>query len=255
MIPDTFIIGNVMIKLDAIGSTNDYAHDLLTKGEEIPEGTVVIAENQVAGRGQRGNLWVSEPGKNLTLSVVLKPKFLSPSDQFELSKAISVGIASYLREVLTVNMSAIRIKWPNDIYVGSDKICGILVENTIGGLRISHSIVGIGLNVNQEKFDSDLRNPTSMKLTGGKLFDINLVKNKLCSFLDKRYIDLRNGAYQKIDEEYLEFLYKYQEWGAFEVNGKAIVGKITGVTKSGKLILELEDGKEIQCDFKEVTFS
>ena len=88
---DTLVIGNMIIKLDAIASTNDYLHDLLTKEEKVPEGTVVIADNQHQGKGQRGSSWVSEPGKNLTFSFVLYPKFLRPSDQFELSKAISIA--------------------------------------------------------------------------------------------------------------------------------------------------------------------
>lgn len=254
MLPDTLVFGRIKIKLDAIGSTNDYIHDLLTKGEDLTEGTVVFAENQSAGRGQRGNKWDSEPGQNLTFSVVLFPKFLSPSDQFSLSKAISLGIVSYLSEVLSVNMSAIRVKWPNDIYVKDKKIGGILIENAVSGTKLIHSIIGIGINVNQEEFNPGLPNPSSMKLVAGCGFELNEVLSELCTHLDRRYFELRNCSHQNMHTEYLDKLYEYQVWRDFKVKGVAIRGRILDVMRSGKLVIEVKDGEDIQCDYKEVVF-
>ena len=255
MLSDIFVIGNSTIKLGAIASTNDYMRELLTKGEKITEGTVVIAENQHGGKGQRGNKWVSEPGANLTFSIVLYPKFLRPSDQFELSKAISLGIISYLADTLPVNLSEIKVKWPNDIYVGSEKVCGILIENLVSGNRLTHSIVGIGLNVNQKIFDKSLSNPSSMKLLSETEYDLSLTLNGLCHCLDRRYIDLRNNSTQRINKEYLSALYKFEEIWDYEIKGVPVRAQIVGVSETGALIMEDEHGKQVHCNFKEVVFS
>ena len=255
MLSDIFVIGSSTIKLDAIASTNDYTRDLLTKSEKITEGTVVIAENQHGGRGQRGNSWISEPGSNLTFSIVLYPKFLSPSDQFVLSKAISLGIVSYLAESLPVNVSEIKIKWPNDIYVGAKKLCGILIENSVSGNKLNHSIVGIGLNVNQESFDASLPNPTSMKILGGKAYDLLTCFEALCACLDRQFIELRNNASKRINTEYLNALYQFEESGIYIINGVTVQARIVGVSKAGALELIKDDGKKVECNFKEVVFS
>jgi len=255
MLPDTFVIGNTMIKLDATTSTNDYAHNLLTKGENIVEGTVVIADNQHKGKGQRGNIWVSEPGLNLTFSIILYPKFLHPSDQFELSKAISLGIVSYLRRALPVNLSAITVKWPNDIYVDDKKVCGILIENLVSGARLTHSIVGIGLNVNQEVFDKGLLNPTSLRLLVNSEYDLEHVRQELLTYLDSRYIELRSGARHNINEEYAASLYQFGEMRVYEVKGVHLRARICGVDETGRLVLEAENKEKVHCDLKEVVFS
>lgn len=254
MLPDSLIFGSAKIKLDAIGSTNDFARDLLTKGDEILEGTVVIAENQQTGRGQRGNSWVSEAGMNLTFSVVLFPKFLSPSDQFELSKAISLGIINYLRDVLPVNMTGVRIKWPNDIYVGNEKICGILIENAISGSKILHAVVGIGLNVNQDHFEKSLANPTSMKLVSGEHFELEHQLSCLLGYLDRSYVELRNRGSQKLNNNYVKNLYRYKELAQFKIGNQPIQATIIGVDGSGKLILEKENKEQMHADFQEVKF-
>ncbi|MBL4754156.1 MAG: biotin--[acetyl-CoA-carboxylase] ligase [Flavobacteriales bacterium] len=244
-----------MIKLDATTSTNDYAQALLTKGENIAEGTVVIADKQLMGRGQRGNSWVSEPGLNLTFSIILYPKFLRPSDQFELSKAISLGIVSYLRTALPVNLSLISVKWPNDIYVGDKKVCGILIENLVSGAKLTHSVVGIGLNVNQTQFSDSLPNPTSMHLVANSAFDLEQVRKELFGYLDARYLTLRNGAWHKMNKEYAASLYRFGEMREYQVKGVLMRAQICGIDDIGRLILESESGEKVHCDFKEVVFS
>jgi len=255
MLSDIFVIGNNTIKLDAIASTNDYLRELLTKGEKITEGSVVIAENQHGGKGQRGKKWMSEPGENLTFSILLYPRFLRASDQFELSKAISLGIVSYLQDTLPVNVSEIKVKWPNDIYIGREKVCGILIENAVSGNQVAHSIIGIGLNVNQQVFDKSIPNPTSMKLSSQKDHDLSLVLEGLCQYLDRRYMRLRNTPLREAAEEYLGVLYRFAEIWDYEVNGVPLRAQIVGVSGTGCLMLEDEHGKQIHCNHQEVSFS
>ena len=138
----TSVIGQTVVLLEQVGSTNNYATSQVRENE-VEEGTVFLAVNQTLGRGQQTNKWESENGKNLTLSIVLHPDFLEIKDQFLLSKVVCLGIASFLSKYV----GAVSIKWPNDIYVENRKICGILIENAIMNGRFSSSVVGIGLNV------------------------------------------------------------------------------------------------------------
>ena len=137
-----------IIKLDATGSTNDYLRSILS-AKTLEDYTVVIAENQFAGRGQRGNSWVSEPGKNLTFSFLKRNLTLNPQNHFILNMGVSLALHDALS---AIGVPGLTIKWPNDIMSGNSKICGILIENLISGAQIRHSIIGIGLNVNQTNF-------------------------------------------------------------------------------------------------------
>lgn len=131
---------------------------------DAPHGYALMALRQTAGRGQRGNSWEAEPGRNITLSLMLRPTDLDASRQFEVSEAVALGVLDLLRELALPDVS---VKWPNDIYVADRKICGILIENSLTGRMISRSIAGIGLNVNQTEFHSDAPNPVSIRqLTG-----------------------------------------------------------------------------------------
>ena len=147
-------------------STNTELARLADEG--APHGTVAIAECQTAGRGQRGNTWESAPGENVTMSVLLHPDGIEPRRQFAISEAVALGVAETLDIYLPAGMRA-EVKWPNDIYVGNRKICGILIENRITSTTIERAIAGIGLNVNQELFVSDAPNPVSLRqLTGAR---------------------------------------------------------------------------------------
>lgn len=129
--------------LDTIDSTNSEA---LRRLPELPSGTVLAAREQTAGRGQRGNTWFSQPGKNLTFSLVLKNLPLTASQAIRLNFLFSVAVADFLQ----ARGVEAAIKWPNDIYVGGRKICGMLIENTLGpGGKLAASVVGLGLNINQ----------------------------------------------------------------------------------------------------------
>ena len=254
----TIFIGKNCIRLEKIHSTNTYLTDLCAE-KNLSDGTVVITDRQEQGRGQRGTNWQSETRKNLTLSILLKPTFLKPDEQFLLSKVVALGVAEFIASTPSLLLKEkgvrdeVKIKWPNDIYIGNKKIAGILIENSVNGNSISHSIVGIGINVNQEKFSAELPNPTSLKIITGKDFDLEDCLEKLCSSVEKRYLQLRNHS-KEIDSDYLKNLYRLNELVNYNYRGEKLRAKITGVSKIGKLILEKVSGKKIECDFKEVVF-
>ena len=148
--PKTLFVGQIIQYLPSCQSTNDEASALIAQADPV-EGTIVVTDHQMAGRGQRGNQWEAQAGQNLTCSLVLKPTFLSANEQFWLNIAISLGIYDGLQPLLG---EALRIKWPNDIYVGDQKAGGILVENILQGYSMAWSVVGLGINVNQSDFCS-----------------------------------------------------------------------------------------------------
>lgn len=141
------IIGSKIVFIKNLPSTNTYAVSLLKEGD-IPEGTIIYTNFQASGRGQMGNTWESEDGKNLLISIIIFPKMIKPAKQFIISKTVSLGIYDFLRR----HINNVLIKWPNDIYVNNDKIAGILIENSLLNDEIESTIVGIGINVNQQKF-------------------------------------------------------------------------------------------------------
>ena len=162
------VIGSNLIFYNELPSTNTEASLLLKSGEQI-EGTVIQTDFQSAGKGQAGNKWESEKGKNLLFSIILYPQSISPYDQFLISMTISLGICDFLDRLCT----GATIKWPNDIYLGNDKIAGILIENSILGTMIETSVAGIGLNINQDNFVSIQPRPISLKMATGKEYSIS----------------------------------------------------------------------------------
>jgi len=229
-------------------STNSYALQLCQQSSFAPEGTLVITDKQTAGRGQRGNTWIAEPGKNLTLSLVLKPTFLRTKDQFFLTVFASLSLTDYLYEK---GCTAIRIKWPNDIYVGSKKICGILIENVVTGDRFSNVVVGIGLNVNQEQFEVDTA--TSLCLVLEQSFDLPSELESLLACVEARYLKLRQNELQSMLEEYLSLMYWRGEAHLFSSNSNFFEGTITGLDDSGRLKVLTNSG-ENSFDVKEISY-
>ncbi len=248
----TLFIGQNHIELPFIASTNTYASELLQR-ENVMEGTIIYTLNQHLGRGQRGNNWESEPGKNLTFSIILKPAFLPVYKQFDLNKAISIAVVDFIQSQLEFSYSC-KIKWPNDIYINDKKLGGILIENILKGNQITYSIVGIGLNINQENFHESVPNPISLKLHTGIQYDLKFLFQNLCSCIEKRYLSLRNNDSDYLNTNYLSFLYRYGFYSEYEYLGDRIIAKIIGVADQGKLILEKENGTLLSCDFKEIRF-
>jgi len=246
---NTLFVGKVLLKLNKIDSTNEHALKLLSKNKPS-EGTVITAWSQEQGRGQIGRTWQSEPGKNLTFSLILYPTFLSAKRQFLLNQAIAMGVSDGINTFL----SDVKVKWPNDIYVGNKKVCGILIQNILSGINIQSSVIGIGLNVNQIDFAKDLPNPSSLALIAQKEFDLLKVLETICEKIETRYLQLRGGNYNLIQKDYLKYLYRLQEESLFQYpEGEIFSGSIVGVSETGKLKIHHKKGEEL-FDIREVKF-
>ena len=267
----------------SIDSTNLQAHRELG---DAPEGSVWVADFQTAGRGQRGNTWESGAGKNLLFTVLLRPDFLHVAKQFAISQITALAIVKYLE---TKGLSP-KIKWPNDIYIGDKKICGILIEHTVAGVNLSASILGIGININQTQFCSDAPNPISLLLALGKESKAEFVsKAEFASKPDFEFdrpqelaavLEQLMGLYDSIysvgeteekeerkedgqalaaiNAEYHKYLYRKGEWHKFlETAGeekREIEGKILGVNNFGCLLLECPDSSVKDYSFQQIRY-
>jgi len=232
--------------LDTIDSTNSEA---LRRLPELEGGTVLAAREQTAGRGQRGNTWFTEPGRNLTFSIVLKQLPLQAAESVRLNFLTSVAVASFLESYGV----KVAIKWPNDIYVEGRKICGMLIENTLGpGGRLMASVIGIGINVNQTGFPQ-LANATSLALVSGKVYDLEA---ELQAFLA-----LFEGLFEQLDSEELMAAYstrlfrkgvpsRYHDL----LTDQEYQGVIEGVEPDGRLHIRNLDGGDYYYRFKEVSY-
>lgn len=248
---ETLFIGHPIKILERVNSTNSFALAMV-KESAAGEGYVVWAKEQFAGRGQRGAVWSSEAGSNLTFSIILRPHFLPIAEQFQLTKAIALGIVNFVSYSLE-DSAHVKIKWPNDIYVKNCKIAGILIENVLEQAVFKYSVVGIGLNVNQVVFDPSLPNPTSLKTLTGKDFNVEDCLKQLCSFIEKQYLDLRAFNYPQIDGAYYNLLYRRGIAGNFKLNGEIIKAEIEGVNKTGHLILKQKSGGNNSAETIEIT--
>ncbi|GAB3533500.1 biotin--[acetyl-CoA-carboxylase] ligase [Pontibacter brevis] len=247
MLPHTLFIGQQLYFLPVCESTNSEAQQLLIKNEAT-EGCTVITHQQTKGRGQRGNSWEAEPGKNVTLSVILSPSFLAARQQFYLNIAVSLAVLDMLHEQ---GLHKAQVKWPNDLFYEGKKLGGILIENTINSYLLQHSIVGIGLNVNQLYFD--YTTATSMCNVTGDTLDVEKVTVRLLELLEKRYLELRSGKTSKQRHEYLQAMYRYQEVHPFVVDGRQVQGQIVGVNENGCLAVEIGN-KLHYFAFKEISY-
>ena len=266
---------NVDIKwYQTLDSTNTQASREIS---QAPDGTVWIADFQTAGRGQRGNRWESAKCENLTFSILFKPTFLSPAQQFSISEVAAIGVCRYLR---SKGLPA-QIKWPNDIYVGNKKICGMLIEHSISGAKLAGSIVGIGLNLNQKEFSSDAPNPTSLLLEAEAIesastpcnpegtYDRREELSSLLGYIFTAYGELEEGHAAELNQEYLNCLYRFNQWHQFiEIDanapadmpvekmaaGRTITARITGVDPYGCVILEHQSGTVQTYPFKGIRY-
>jgi BirA family transcriptional regulator, biotin operon repressor / biotin---[acetyl-CoA-carboxylase] ligase len=247
ILANTLFIGKKLIFMPECHSTNSLALELCQQSQ-VPEGTLVITDRQTAGRGQRGNTWESQPGMNLTCSVILKPTFLAIKDQFLLSIATSLAIRDYLAATCS---DPVFIKWPNDILVKQFKICGTLIENQLVGEKFTYAVVGIGLNVNQQLFNIPMA--TSLFLIVGKSLDLQEVLEGVLSNLESRYLQLRQGRSQHLREDYLTYLYRLNEDHTFQSGDQQFIGKILGVDEQGRLRVLTRD-QEKDFGIKEISF-
>lgn len=225
---------------------------MASNSEPLAEGTVIMADNQFAGRGQQDSVWLAQPGKNISASIYLKPSFLPLEKQFYLNIAVSLAVSEALMHFLP---NGIKVKWPNDIYFGNKKLGGILIENTLTGSFIKSSIIGIGLNINQEEFaDSIKEKATSVIQILQKSTAIIEIIEKIFVFMEKYYLILRSGKYNILHAEYLQRLYYYNSVATYKQNGVVFEGTIKGVEDNGRLIVQTNNNL-ISFNFKEIEFT
>lgn len=232
---NTLFMGKELVFMPQCQSTNSEAIAMCTN-TAVMEGTVIVTDHQLAGRGQRGNTWESSEGMNLTFSIILNLTFLRLQDQFLLSIITSLAIHDFLT-ALGVDS---KIKWPNDVLVGEKKICGILVENQVNGDKLTNSIVGIGLNVNQEHLP--IATATSLKQITNKEYDLSILLSALLEKLEARYLMLRSGNFAKLISLYETQMYWKGDERNFSANGINFSGAICGVdSSSGQLCIRTND--------------
>lgn len=239
------------ILLQETTSTNDY---LKRNADALPTGTVIAAYKQTQGRGQKGNSWEAEPGKNATQSILVKKPNLDIKEQFFLSEAVSLAVIDMLEKYA----HGFKIKWPNDIYYGDRKIGGILIEHSLGDDGIDYTIAGVGVNINQQMFTSNAPNPISLILITGKTYDMNIITEELSAALN-RYCHF-DGSRQQLDnlhKRYLEHLYRYDgKPHMFTTpSGKLFEAIIQNVEPDGALVMRHTiDNTLHHYRFKEVGF-
>ncbi|MFY0481018.1 biotin--[acetyl-CoA-carboxylase] ligase [Flavobacterium sp. PLA-1-15] len=237
-----------LIKLDAIDSTNDFLKELLANNS--PENfTVITAEDQTKGKGQMGSVWVSEKGKNLTMSVLVKDFLFDISQIYNLNVGIAVAVISVLEKY---NIPKLSIKWPNDIMSDNKKVGGILIENVIKGPANIDSIIGIGLNVNQANFEG-LPKASSLSIMAKKTFMKDEILHKIVEEIKLNVSKLVNNESSALWRKYTELLFKKGVPMPFEsVNQERFMGIIQGVSKIGQLELLLEDDTVKTYGIKEI---
>ena len=245
-------IGKVVLSFPELDSTNEYALKVLSKTRPI-EGTVIITDYQIAGKGQIGSKWESERGKNLTLTCILYPSFLDLIQQYLLTCIASLSVRQTLASL--INHREIKIKWPNDILVNQKKICGILIQNSVMSGKIQNSVIGIGVNVNQSFFSKDLTRATSIFNELNAEIDLEDIKTDLFSNLTRWYNLLKDNQIELIKNSYADSLYGRDEEKIFllKSEGKEKPGIIKGIDPRGKLWIEHE-GEEAVYDIKEIQY-
>ncbi len=239
----------LIYELPEVDSTNKYVERQLGL-TSFTEGSVIFTNNQTAGVGQAENMWESEPHKNLIATVVLNPSFLNPSDQFYLTIVVSLATCETVCFFLKNNYT--QIKWPNDIYYEHRKIAGILIKNFIMGNNVSICIAGLGLNVNQTKFNI-APIATSLKLLSGLEYDIPSVLTKWHTLLALYYQKLKYDK-DALRQLYLTKLYLKDQFVEFRINGKQVTATITGIDQHGQLELADISGKIYICGLREIVF-
>ena len=227
-------------------STNDICAELISKGS-IENGTIVITDHQQQGRGQGSNAWNSEKESNLTLSVILETSFMNVKDQFYLNMMVCLSVSDLLREYAGKDIS---IKWPNDIYISSKKICGVLIQNILKGSKMEYSIIGLGININQETFHVD--QAVSLRNVTGRWYDLNKVLNRLAELLGQYYQMLHLGLNNRLRGLYLARLMWFNEDRIFESDHE-FEGRITDVDERGRLMINAR-GQLLSFNFQEVKF-
>ena len=239
------------IYLEEAESTNTF---LLENAPSLPDRSVVYTYRQTAGRGQKGNSWESEPDKNLAFSLLLKNLPIEAKQQFCISEAAAVAICDFLLQFA----DGFKVKWPNDIYYNDQKICGMLIENSLEGRNIAYSVIGVGININQMQFLSDAPNPVSLRQITGDDYDLDQLLHDVC----QRIVETMRALSYLSDQSdlsdlhgrYMQCLYRNDSaLHPWELpDGTVIQASIAGVDPDGMLTLRHADGSLHRYAFKEV---
>ena len=241
-----------IIKIDVVDSTNDVAVKLLEK-KSLNDGDIILANDQIHGRGHGSNKWESEPGRNLTFSICFKPCKFEAQSQFMLTQMLSLAISDVVCHL--TGSKDVKIKWPNDIYIGDGKVAGMLVQNFIAGSKIDTVIAGIGLNVNQKVFKSDAPNPVSLINFTSCELDVPKVLNEVLAKVDEYYSPSPDEPLKELlNKKYLERLYKYMLLSDYKTGDILFKGKITGIDEYGRLLIIDENNQNRVFAHKEVVF-
>ena len=240
-------------KSESIGSTNTYLREL-KGGDPAYDYEVAVASFQTAGRGQKGNTWESEAGKNLLFSILAHPSGLKVQEQFYISEAIALAVSdSVIAAIGPEFASGVSVKWSNDVYWKDFKMAGILIENTLQGDRILDTVAGVGLDVNQEVFVSDAPNPISLKNITGRDFDIEALLNDIVErFIS--YMELPADKRPEVDRLYRSRLYRREGYHKFRDENGIFEARIEGIRPDGCLMLQTLTGEHRVYEFKQVQF-
>ena len=245
---DTLFIGKNRFNFEEIDSTNEWLI-IQNSLKKIPDGTIVVANNQIKGKGQRGSQWISEVNNSLTFSILLRPRFILPSQTFDISICIALAIHNCLDELCF----GFSIKWPNDIFFEDKKIAGVLIENQFRKGEYQNAIIGVGLNVNQNNFN-DLPNAISLKQILGLSFPIDKVMYRICELLEGFYLQLRAGNFNTLKSKYISCLYGYNKWRLFKTKEDIFQGKIVDIHRNGYIQLKLLNGDFQDFEIKQLKF-
>lgn len=228
-------IGTQRLRPEQTDSTNTWLRAYLDMHPGVPEGLVVVTPYQTAGRGQQGRVWLAPKGQNLTASILLKPAFMAANDLFWLNKAVALAV----RDTLAAFLPDPVIKWPNDVYAAGKKVAGILIESSVSS-KVQWVIAGIGINVLQTEFDPETPLAASIKSLGGAEISVETVLDALCTHLEQRYLQVRSGRFNLLDEQYHAFLMGKDTLVRFTFKGEVHTGMLFGVDETGKLLIKSE---------------
>ena len=242
-----------MLELGEVTSTNDFL-----RGYKSVDGerriTLVTTEYQTAGRGSGTNHWQSERGENLLFSLLVHPRHVSPSNLFVLSEVLALSVLQALSSHLSLLTSHLKIKWPNDIYYGDRKICGMLIENNLKGNCVEDCVMGVGININQTTFGDELPNPISLVQILGHPVERRFVLERVMEFFTRYFTWTELGRDKEIHEMYLNHLYRRNEKCHFSDEKGDFYATIIDVKPTGHLVVVDETGKERRYGFKEIQF-
>lgn len=238
------------IHLEETESTNNYIKNELLAESKEDDIIIVSTDHQTAGKGQRGNNWESEKGKNLTFSILFHPTDIEANQQFIISQFTSLAI----KDTLSQYTKDISIKWPNDIYWKNKKICGILIENSLIDTTIASSIIGIGLNINQTEFTNKVPNPISLKQITGNDYDLDKVLHEIIDRISLYYNKIDKNGSEDIAKRYKNSLFRYEGYHTYNDGTHNFMARIKDIEPSGLLVLEMEDGSVHKYAFKEIKY-